>query len=94
MFYFGESELPGRTPGVSHEVLYKPYLIQHIIIGLGILQHQGNLVLKVHEIDSPFTAGAIFILYNLFQKVLIFKPFAVSPLSSAQFVVCKSLNDL
>ena len=52
------------------------------------------MILKLYEAETPFTVGLLFILYCLFETVLVFKPFSSSPLSSAQFVVCKSLRDL
>lgn len=40
MFYYGDSK-------ASSEVQLKPLLLSHIITGLEVLQHKGNLLLKV-----------------------------------------------
>lgn len=93
MFYYGESPFSLQA-GVAEERLYKPFLLQNAIIGLSTLQIRGNMVLKLHQAETPFTAGLLFILYILFESVLIHKPASVSPCSSKQFVVCKGLKSI
>jgi len=51
------------------------------------------MVIKLYEIETQFTTGLLFIIYYLFQSVLVFKPFTTSPLKSGQYVVCKGLKD-
>jgi hypothetical protein len=86
MLYYGESPFEksdfGQEQVETNEVLYKPYLLQHTIVGLSCLQHKGNMVLKLHETESEFTVGIIFILYALFDSVLLNKPYSKCPLSS------------
>jgi hypothetical protein len=95
MFYFGESEFEKSDyKKVTNEIKYKPFLLQHMIVGLQALQHKGNMVLKLYEAETSFTVGLLFILYCLFETVLVFKPFTTSPMSSGQYVVCKNLRNL
>lgn len=91
MLYYGDSSLP-PLPNVSNEVKYKPYLLQHVILGLKMLQDKGHMVLKLREIETQFTAEVLFILKVIFESVLIYRPFTLSPLSSSSFVVCKFLS--
>lgn len=91
MFYYGDSELPKSTDFTA-EVVYKPYLLQHVILGLKLLQVKGNMVVRLHETDTLFTTELLFILYTLFESVTVYRPYTVSTLSSSQFVVCKSLK--
>lgn len=91
MLYYGDSELPKNT-NVSNEVLYKPHLLQHVLMGLRMLQDKGHMVIKFHEIETQFTAEVLFVLYAIFENVMIYKPFTVSALSSSYYIVCKSLN--
>ena len=57
-------------------------LLHHCIMGLTSIQHNGNMVIKMHEIHDVATIGIIFTLYNLFQRVCIVKPYATTFLSS------------
>lgn len=41
------------------------------------------------ETYSNFTFSILFILYQLFDSVMIGKPYPSSPLSSTQYLVCK-----
>jgi len=56
---------------------------------LKTLQHKGNLVLKLSESITNFTASILFILYQFFDSIILGKPFASSPLSSTQYLVCQ-----
>ena len=67
-------------------------LLNHVISGLAAIQHCGDMIIKVHETHDPFTVGIIFALYNLFQKVVVVKPYATSFLSSRQYLVCQGLK--
>ena len=49
MLYYGDSK-------ASSEVQLKPLLLSHIITGLEVLQHKGNLLLKV-KLDFNFVLG-------------------------------------
>lgn len=80
MLYFGASQVES-LPNVTKEVLYKPYLLMHAILGLRVIQSKGNMVLKCHEVNSNMTVGLIFILYSLFDQILVLRPFSTSPLS-------------
>lgn len=93
MFYYGHNKIV-KDPKISNEVLYKPHLLLNMILGLQNLQVKGTMVLKIHEIETQFTIGALFILYSLFESVLIMRPFSLSPLSSSQFISCKNLKNI
>jgi len=67
-------------------------LILHCITGLACLQHNGSMVIKLHESHDLLSVGTLFMLYSLFQKICIIKPYATSFLSSRQYLVCKGLK--
>lgn len=56
--------------------------MHHCIFGLASIQHNGSMVIKINEVHDTLTVGIVFLLYNLFQKVCLIKPFATSFLSS------------
>lgn len=92
MFYFGDSKVPKDSKTATNEVVYKPYFLMHVIMGLKLLQVKGNMVLRLHQTDTLFTTELLFILYSLFESVTVYRPYTVSTLSSAQYAVCKSLK--
>ena len=51
-------------------------------MGLMVTQHNGNLVIKMHEMHDMVTMGLLYTMYNLFQKISIVKPYASSFLAS------------
>lgn len=93
MFYYGDSRIP-KSKHLSNELMYKPFLLQNAIIGLSCLQHKGSMILKLYETETQFTVGLMFILFSLFESILIFKPYSTSPLSSSQYLVCKGMKSI
>ena len=61
-------------------------------MGLTAIQHNGNMVIKMHEMHDMVTMGLLYTLYNLFQKISVVKPYATNFLSSRQYLVCKGLK--
>jgi len=82
MLYIGESRLPKWQVKVTKEIRYKSKLLLHSIAGLGCLQHRGIMILRLYETESSFTTQLLFILYCLFESVLVVKPFAGSAANS------------
>lgn len=41
-------------------------LLNHCLMGLITIQHNGNMIIKLHETHDVATVGIIFTLYNLF----------------------------
>jgi hypothetical protein len=62
-------------------------------MGLSLIQHKGSMVLKVYEGLQQFTVDLIFILYSLFESILIFKPFYKNVLSDGKYLVCQCSKD-
>ena len=61
-------------------------------MGLTAIQHNGNLVLKIHEMQDALTCGLVFMLYTLFQRVSVIKPYTVDFSSNRQYLVCIGLK--
>ena len=100
MMYYGDTKYNEETkiakseagPYKAEEAERVHNLIHHCIVGLASIQHNGNMVIKLHEIHDVATVGVVFTLYNLFQKVCIVKPYATSFLSNRQYLICKGLK--
>ena len=67
-------------------------LLYNVLLGLCTIQHNGNMVIKVHEMHDIVSVGIIFTLYNLFQRVCLVKPYATSFLSGRQYLICTGLK--
>jgi hypothetical protein len=50
------------------------------------------MVLKVYETFSAFTVSLIYLLYSLFNQVLLSKPYASSFAAHSQYIVCNGLR--
>lgn len=91
MLYFGDTKVKA-SDNHDKEKLYRKDFLKHCILGLATVQHGGNMVLKIYEAYTPFTAGLLFMLYHMFRVVTVVKPFNTSFLSSRQYIVCKGLK--
>ena len=70
MLYYGDTKASKEevkaTPEDKKELSGVRDLLHHCIMGLAAIQHNGNMIIKVHETHDAFTVGIIFALYNLF----------------------------
>ncbi|CAG8679949.1 12382_t:CDS:2, partial [Acaulospora morrowiae] len=76
----------------QQEILMKRLLLCQIITMFMTLQKDGDFVLKVFDIFTPFTAALIWILYRHFEKICIIKPLPSRPANSERYVVCRNLK--
>lgn len=93
MLYYGDtkpereeeskvSTTNGAASESNNELCRVRNLLNHCLMGLITIQHNGNMIIKLHETHDVATVGIIFAIYNLFQKICVVKPHASSFLSS------------
>lgn len=83
MLFYGDSPLVKAVSNTSKEVLYKPKLLMNLLLGLSVLSHQGNMVLRLYEVGSKFTISLIFLCYLLFDSVSVVRPPFSNPSSNS-----------
>ncbi|CAG8696690.1 5585_t:CDS:10 [Cetraspora pellucida] len=57
------------------------------------LQKNGDFVLKLFDVFTPFTAGMVWILYRHFEKICIIKPLSSRPANSERYIICRNLRE-
>mmetsp|Transcript_25973 Transcript_25973/g.34784 ORF Transcript_25973/g.34784 Transcript_25973/m.34784 type:complete len:109 (-) Transcript_25973:1131-1457(-) len=89
----GEEEFKVTEPTAeASESARLQNLLAHCIIGLATLQHNGSMVIKLYETHDVLSVSILFMLYGLFQKVCVLKPYATSFFESRQYLVCRGLK--
>ena len=69
----------------SHHIIFN-----EIIISFLILEKGGNLVVKVFDIFNLMTIQVIYLLYNTFEDVYLYKPHTSRSANSEKYIVCKN----
>eukprot|EP00347_Sterkiella_histriomuscorum_P001680 403371091 len=86
MLYFG-----GLDDNAIDERNYRLQTLQHTILALKTLQAKGSLILELKESFTNFTVSFIYLLSNIFNNVLLIKPYNSSPLINTQYLVCTDI---
>ena len=81
-----------RAKGDQNESCRLLNFLNHCMMGLITIQHNGNMIIKINEMYDVGTVGILFTLYHLFQEICVVKPHASSYLSGRQYLVCKGLK--
>ena len=87
-----ESKVAEEPTPMANEAHSMQNLLLHCIIGLCSVQHNGSMVIKLHETHDLLTVGVLFMIYSMFQKVCIVKPYATSFFDSRQYLICTGLK--
>jgi 23S rRNA U2552 (ribose-2'-O)-methylase RlmE/FtsJ len=61
-----------------------------IVTALAVLKKGGHFVLKIFDIYTTVTLQYLYILSNLFEEVILNKPYTSRPANSEKYVVCKN----
>ena len=61
-----------------------------IVTALGILKKGGHFVIKIFDIHTNITLQYIYLLSNIFEEVIINKPYTSRPANSEKYIVCKN----
>ncbi|CAI2185435.1 14363_t:CDS:10, partial [Funneliformis geosporum] len=75
------------------ESLLKQLILCQVITMFMTLRKNGDFVLKVFDIFTPFTGGIVWILYRHFEKLCIIKPLSSRPANSEKYIICRNLRE-
>ena len=64
------------------------YLAQ-CVLALSVIMIDGNFVMKLLDIFTPFSVSLIFLMYKCFNEISIIKPNTLKSSNSERFLVCK-----
>lgn len=73
----------------SQEMLNRNFMLANMILAFETLNREGTFIMKLYDTFSLFTISLIYILYKLFEKVTIIKPFSSRPYSASRYIVCE-----
>ncbi|XP_060876031.1 cap-specific mRNA (nucleoside-2'-O-)-methyltransferase 1 isoform X2 [Metopolophium dirhodum] len=77
------------------EILSKRLYLCQALAALSILQPGGHFMCKLFDIFTEFSAGLLFLLYQSFKQISIYKPVTSRPANSERYVICKwRLDDI
>jgi 23S rRNA U2552 (ribose-2'-O)-methylase RlmE/FtsJ len=68
-------------------------IYSEVIIGINLLIKGGSMICKIFDIFSITTIRILYIIYNLFESVHIFKPDTSRPANSEKYLVCLNYLD-
>jgi len=77
----------------SQEIQMKKFLLINLILAFSTLTREGNLIIKIYDMYTPFTISILYILYNHFEKFIIIKPFSTRPHSNSKYVICSRFSE-
>ncbi|KAJ3188314.1 FtsJ methyltransferase domain-containing protein 2 [Gaertneriomyces sp. JEL0708] len=63
-----------------------------VATALAILQPNGDLVLKVFDLFTPFMAELVYILYRCFEKITLLKPFTSRPANAERYLIARGMQ--
>ncbi|RIA82011.1 FtsJ-like methyltransferase-domain-containing protein [Glomus cerebriforme] len=75
------------------EVLLKQLILCQVVTMFMTLRKDGDFVLKLFDIFTPFTGGIVWILYRHFEKICIIKPLSSRPANSERYIICQKLRE-
>lgn len=64
------------------ELKMKKFLLLNLILAFSTLAKDGNLVIKIYDMFTPFTVSILYILFNYFENMAVVKPFSMRPHSA------------
>ena len=73
----------------SHHIIFN-----EIIISFLILKKNGNFICKFFDIFNIFTIQMIYILHNMFEEIVIYKPNTSRPANSEKYLICKHFKGI
>ena len=76
----------------SEELRTKQELLKQLVAALKLLRAGGTFVCQVFDVLTRFTAGLVFILHHVFEKIAIVKPFVSRLWHPERFLICKGFQ--
>ncbi|EFC46258.1 predicted protein [Naegleria gruberi] len=77
----------------SQEYLTQQLVLCQFLTALLTLRKGGCFVCKLFDLNTWFSASLIYVMYQYFEKVTIFKPFSSRPANSERYIVCKGMTE-
>jgi 23S rRNA U2552 (ribose-2'-O)-methylase RlmE/FtsJ len=77
----------------QEEMSYK-IIFSEIFITLSIQKIGGNFVLKIFDMFTIFTLKCIYLLYNLYDEVYLYKPLTSRIANSEKYLICKNYKGI
>lgn len=74
------------------EVHVKRLVLCQFLTAINLLTKGGNFVCKIFDVFTPFTAGLVYILYRIFDKICIINPYSSRPANSERYIICQGLQ--
>ncbi|KAF0537303.1 FtsJ-domain-containing protein [Gigaspora margarita] len=87
----GGFDVRGREHLQEHHI--KQLILCQIVTMFMTLKKNGDFVLKLFDVFTPFTAGMVWILYRHFEKICIIKPLPSRPANSERYIICRNLRE-
>lgn len=75
------------------EVLSKQIYACQCLVALEIVRPHGHFVTKLFDTFTEFSVGLIFLMYQCFEKIAIFKPSTSRPANSERYLICSNLKE-
>lgn len=72
----------------------KKFLFVNVINILKVLDTEGIFIIKLHETYSPLTISLIYIMYRLFNKISLFKPYSSHNITSSRYLHCSGFSNM
>lgn len=72
----------------EQEVLTRELYFYQVLIGLKVLREGGNLVMKLFDTSTPFTASLLLLVQKCFRNMCIYKPFTSRPANGERYMIC------
>lgn len=88
----GDGGFDYSTDYNSQEINSYKLLYSEIYIALNIQKMGGNFVLKVFDLFNYKTLQLLYILYNTYSSVFIFKPSTSRLSNSEKYIICRNFN--
>ena len=73
-------------------MLNKQLLLTQFAAALGCLGEGGHFVCKAFDLFTPFSAGLLYLLHTVFDRVCIYKPAQSRPANSERYLVCRAMR--
>lgn len=77
----------------QEEMSYK-IIFSEIFITLSIQKIGGNFVLKIFDMFTIFTLKCIYLLYNLYDEIYLYKPLTSRIANSEKYLICKNYKGI
>ncbi|KAL0278281.1 UNVERIFIED_CONTAM: hypothetical protein PYX00_000138 [Menopon gallinae] len=71
------------------EIVSKQLYLCQCLVALRIIRTNGNFVVKLFDIFTPFSVGLIYLMYRCFDRISIHKPNSSRPGNSERYLICQ-----